>query len=639
MGKRVVRTDATLEEEVKDFVMRALPTHRKIGQYIRQSRDMQVKRNKQSTAMQDEDMRKKLLCMGWHDELIVKFDQDQGKSGQWRIDQRVGMNEMYGMIESGEIGAVACFDPSRLFRDLTRVQYMAFVNLAADKQIPIVTYYKIYWPANRQDAKALIEKFEAAAAFTDEVIHGKLLPAKRRAVREDLSYAGHAVPMGYIIESNGERKFYAIYEPHARLIRYLFRRYRELDGSLGKLGRELREQGFRFPHFQGVENIPHVALKWTKDGYPIGRQGLISILTNPSYIGWYVYDGVIVSQEAHQPIIDRETFDYAYNRLSKTTLDGEPNENKSTVNTRQGEDIQALLERLVHNDENPVYVMTRKKTYTAKINNDGWKAVELVVDVNTLDAVYTDILLKVLVVRREQGGLEDAWYGVLKRLQLEKKQEVVSLDAQIENARKAIARAGQNKRIAEEERYEEGVREAIHDLKRLKPLLSTLLDRAEQADSEGAELEECENLLDGVFNDWNRLHFDRKQRFVRLVTKGVNMVEVSPHFIRLEIVWKEPLSCSIVGYMRRARGRQQAWSQEEDGILQAMYPTEDRANILKALPDRSWEGIVQHALIIGVKRRTFANSSGFHEALTWSDACLINDLGIGDKRVHWCAPI
>ena len=89
---------------------------------------------------------------------------------------------------------------------------------------------------------ALIDKFKEAATFIDEVIHGKLLPAKMQAIEESHSYGGHAVPMGYYVVADelDERKSYAVYEPHAVIIRWLFRRYREVNGNLGKLGREVQ---------------------------------------------------------------------------------------------------------------------------------------------------------------------------------------------------------------------------------------------------------------------------------------------------------------------------------------------------------------------------------------------------------------
>ena len=123
MQRKLRSLEEALEElESKEGFSRQLPTSYKIGQYIRQSTEKQVKKNKQSTALQDEDLRKKLIRYGWDADNIVKFDNDQGVSGQKRIDQRVDMSKLYSMIARGEIRAVAAYDASRLFRDLTRIQ-------------------------------------------------------------------------------------------------------------------------------------------------------------------------------------------------------------------------------------------------------------------------------------------------------------------------------------------------------------------------------------------------------------------------------------------------------------------------------------------------------------------------------------
>src|SRR5438034_2058762 len=106
-GKKLVVRKSVYQRE-------QLPTTKKIAQYIRQSTTAQTKKNRSSTANQDGELRELLIDMGWEDKDIIKFDKDQGKSGQKRIDERVDMNDLYRRIESGEIGAVACYDPSRL---------------------------------------------------------------------------------------------------------------------------------------------------------------------------------------------------------------------------------------------------------------------------------------------------------------------------------------------------------------------------------------------------------------------------------------------------------------------------------------------------------------------------------------------
>ena len=659
MAVRMLKTDATL---MPDFLYEQdkLPIDKPVAQYIRQSTDGQKKKNKQSTAMQDEELHKRLLRMGWKEADILKLDLDSGMSGTKRIDERSDMNRLYQLIKQGKVGAVACYDPSRLFRDDTYTQSSAFVDLCHKHKIPVITWTRIYWTGRKEDKDTLFVKLMEAAKDL-QTIMDRLIPAKLRAIEEDGSYGGHAIPMGYIlgeetIEGDRIRKFYVVYEPHAELIRYLFRRFRELGGNIAKLARELRATGFRFPPFEGIKNVPHVGPIWKGDGYALGRQGLFSILTNTAYIGYYSFnakgpDGTHTGwyrKNAHDPIVPMEDFLYAYEKLSRTTLDGEPNEAKHVVTRKKTLETEALLEHLLWNEGNPVYATSQSRTlkdgpvvkqmYVAKSNHEGDRNTELIMLINTLDSAYVDILLKVLAARREQSGLEDALYQRLQELQQEKRDAVVSIEDQIEQTRKAIARAERNKRIAEEEDYEPGIRDAIRDLKKLRPLLDTLLDKTERVEQEEAELAECENLLQCALHDWNGLTLEKKRRFVRLVTRSVNISEVSSHYIRIDIAWQEPLDCTITGYLYRAKGSRPYWTPEEDEILRTLYPQADRADILRALPNRAWVPIVQHAKFKGLRRHTERDTSGINELWTVRDIELVNRVGIGQEPVYWEVP-
>ncbi|MGZ3616984.1 MAG: hypothetical protein ACXWOL_08995 [Ktedonobacteraceae bacterium] len=195
---------------------------------------------------------------------------------------------MYKLAEGGLIGAVAAYDASRWYRDQTHTEYNEFIQVLIRYNLPAILFdeengIRVYWPHRQTDMDALREEFKSAAFYLRH-IYGKVLPSKMKAI-ENGSYSGGPVAMGYYIVQLADRKTYAVYEPHADCIRFLFKRYRELNGNLPRLGRELRDTGFMFPAFDGVEK-PCVALKFKNDGYPCyTRKALQSILTNPIYIG------------------------------------------------------------------------------------------------------------------------------------------------------------------------------------------------------------------------------------------------------------------------------------------------------------------------------------------------------------------
>ena len=125
---RKIKPDATLMPAFNVDQPR-LPIDRKIVQYIRQSTGGQVKENIQSQIQQDAMLGKRLLQYGWKPESIVKIDKDQGVSGQKKQDTREGLNELYHLIKSGQVGAIAAYDASRFWRDRTHVWYNDFIQL------------------------------------------------------------------------------------------------------------------------------------------------------------------------------------------------------------------------------------------------------------------------------------------------------------------------------------------------------------------------------------------------------------------------------------------------------------------------------------------------------------------------------
>jgi DNA invertase Pin-like site-specific DNA recombinase len=633
---RIIRQDARLIEE---FVpqQQQLPTDRPIVQYVRQSSLGQVKNNRQSAILQDEALARRLVAYGWKPDDIIKIDIDQGKSGQKRRDEREGLDQLYKLIERKEAGAIAAFDPSRLYRDLTRVYYTDFVSLLETYSIPLVTYSQIFWPS-RKDMDGLIDKFKEAANFIDEVINGKLKPAKLQAI-ESGSYGGGAVPFGFIVAETEERKYFQVYEPHARLIRWLFQRFRELDGNLSRLGAELRAEAFQFPSFTGVERIPHVALRWNGTGYPLRtRDALLSILTNVAYIGWYLYDGVVVSKEAWKPIVEMSDFLFAHRILSSKNLDGSDNEDRPKVERRYGLKTKALLEGLLDSEGRPVYAMSNSQAYEAHTDNDGWKTTENIVSIKDLDSTFSKALIALVstLELRHRQGLQDSLYERLTELQEEKQEQAVSLETALANIDRAIRQAELDKRVALEEEYETGVRDATKLLKRLHADRDALEDKANQAGREVSELEECADLLECALERWESLPFERQRRFVNLVVERASVIGVAPHIVRLEVTLKEPVNCLLTCHVFRHRGQHAPWTEEEEAVIRRMYTRADRADILHELPERAWKSIVTRAHQMGIPRETKRHdTSGLGDSLTCADAALMQELGMSEEEPHW----
>lgn len=360
-------------------------------------------------------------------------------------------------------------------------------------------------------------------------------------------------------------------------------------------------------------------------------------MTNVAYIGWYVYKGVVVSKEAHEPIVGYDLFMYAFSRLSPTTLDGEPNENKPKLDRRYVS-VPALMDGVLESDGTPVYAMAHTKTYVARAYEGSWKSTELVVGIETLDTIVSQAILMVIsaLEQRHRKGLQDSMYEQLTALQQVKAAETKDFKKQLADVDKGIRQAEMEKRIALKEEYEPGVTAAIKQLKRLHEAKSAIEEKKKQSEKEESEIVETRNLLAEVVVKWNKMPFDRKQRFIRLMVLRANLTEATPHFLKIELDLREPLDCTLIGHVYRARGSKPPWSDDENGKLRELYPQADRKDVLTALPTRTWEAIIQQAGILGIKRTTRLNTSGMPDNMTCADIALCEEL---DRPWPWQSPV
>src|SRR5205807_161765 len=104
--------------------------------------------------------------------------------------------------------------------------------------------------------------------------------------------------------------------------------------------------------------------------------------------------------------------------------------------------------------------------------------------------------------------LEDTEHGAtlrdhLSAVRSSRDQQLVSVEAQILEVRQQIAKWERSKRIAQEEGYEPGEREAVRELKSKTAILRQLELKQEAADVEDAELMELLDLLFGASLGWS----------------------------------------------------------------------------------------------------------------------------------------
>jgi hypothetical protein len=556
---------------------------------------------------------------------IIKIDKDQGISGQKKQDIREGLNELYHLIKSGQVGAIAAYDASRFWRDRTHVWYNDFIQLLIQYDVCVVMFNQVYFPTRDADMEALREEFKQAAYYLNH-IYNKVNPAKMQAIELGESYGGGSVPIGFTVVGIKGSRHYQVYEPHAQLIRWLYKRYRELGGNLPRLARECQNTQFSFPAFTGMEKLPHIALPFVDGCYRVkSRDALVSILSNPAYIGYYIFNGVLISKTAHDAIVPLDNFMYAYSRLSPINLDGTPNTDRPHNDRHYGVVAQGLLEGLLYNGKNTCYVQSRTHTYVARSYAEEWKKTSaqtaLVTNVHALDRAVSDAIIDILVALKQQqrNGLQNELHAQIDALQQRKASEGKTLSSQLQGIEKSIKGYELDKQSARDTQNKRALDEANRQLNILYAAKDDLESQIKALGTETDDLTETKLLLRDALDMWHTWRFDTKKRFLHLTVQHIDITAVSPHILRITIDLKAPINGYVVGHMYRQHGAMLQWTDEETDVIRQLYPHADRVDILKALPDRSWDSIIKQANHKGIERYTRLNTSGIADNITYAD--------------------
>ncbi len=618
--------------------------------YARQSTKEQVINNREAHDQQTIGLVKQAKELGWDRERILVYIENARADGKWvsasgrlRIDQRQGLRALTERIERDEVKTILVWAVDRLFRDEDMIQPAVFAKTCKEHRCLIITTDDLFDFNNprKDDRKRFLDAAQAAADYVTKHVKGRMLPA-----RAQLSLRGLAdsrrIAVGFIVtdrqrylpdgSDNPNYRRLVVYEPHARVVKYLFHRYRELGGNLRALYREILTWPYAFPFFTDPTHARYNGLSHNAKGYTITQRGLISLLTNPIYLGWWYYKGQIVSRTNHDAIVSEADFWYAFDRLSPITIEGESNDRVESPPARYTHDgsppLEALLDGIVTGGNLPVYVMRTfdpPRYAIAEVDSLHGSHYKQSIGVAVLDTIFVTRLLHVIDHTEHGATLQEHLVAVRKAHE----QQLVSVDEQITEAKQQIAKWERSKRIAQEEGYEAGEREAVRELKSKTAVLRALELKQEEAAVDDADLVELVTLLFGASVGWAEFTFERKQRFIRLGTRSITLSEASTHFLKLEIVWTGPYARTDTGYIWRRRPRGWSYTEEDNAILRELYSVADRATILDRLPHRNWSGIQVQARELGLLRgHSCENGSSLHMDLSRDDRVICEMLGV-----------
>ena len=188
---------------------------------------------------------------------------------------RPGFDRLVAWLCAGDVGAVLCFDASRLARNGRDWHHL--LELCGLVGARVIDLDGIYDPCRPND-RLLLGMKGSISEFELGVLRARMYDAARsKARRGELRIS---VP-GYV----WDREMGLGFDPDMRLqeaVRLIFARFREL-GSARQVLLSLAADHLHFPRPSDGKRM--IAFDWT----PIRYRNVISVLKNPFYAGAYIY--------------------------------------------------------------------------------------------------------------------------------------------------------------------------------------------------------------------------------------------------------------------------------------------------------------------------------------------------------------
>lgn len=245
---------------------------RKAVVYVRQSTQAQVEHNTESRRRQYE-LVEVARRRGFR--TVEVIDDDLGRSASGMV-ARPGFEKLVAALCAGEIGAVLCFDASRLARNGRDWHHL--LELCGLVEARVIDLDGVYDPCRPND-RLLLGMKGSISEFELGVIRARMVDAARaKARRGELRIS---VPIGYV----WYRDMGLGFDPDIRLqkvIRLVFERFRQL-GSARQAHLSLTAEGVFFPRPSDGKRL--TSFDWRQIRY----RNVIGLLKNPFYAGAYVY--------------------------------------------------------------------------------------------------------------------------------------------------------------------------------------------------------------------------------------------------------------------------------------------------------------------------------------------------------------
>lgn len=596
-----------------------LPTDRPIAVYYRQSSNDQI--GNISTAIQTVDMVAYLHQRGWAEDDIILVDMDAGVSGTKRIEERPGMRMLFDLIIDSKIGAVACQDEDRLFRDITQIQVNIFIEACRKSRVLVITPSITYDFANELTGQFHARQFrfkcEMGAEYIASYVIGRLHRAKMRLKYEGRWSSGH-VTIGYMLDirkklsdgsENPNWRKYVPFEPYAQTVNEYFRIFLETGGNIAASLRRIRDEHIHYPDPEKCQPPVgykiHYGMVDRGDGYYPGRNGLASLLTNPAYIGHWCVKGAVVRWNNHPAIVPMKMFVEAFNYLSAYGLDGEKNmayrpirqNRRPSAEVKHSVDIplcNGLLFGLVNETwkQAGVNYVSKRGCYEYSLVEPGfdndvylWSR-----DANWLDQA---------VVRRFRDKLQatfdmEKWAETTDKFseiaEAERRRKRAQLSALEDSMRNVVAGI----EIVSNPRFIHEAEKRYEAMEQEQRRLTVEIEAIENERLQYIALQTLQESFKDAIERWEFMSRDEKHVLLQRTIVRIEVIEVERSgAMCLSIHWRDGSQTETKLNKMGTYGEK--WNQDEiDVLFKLIDEGASQLDICAAFPDRTWRKIREH---------------------------------------------
>ncbi|MBA2392598.1 MAG: hypothetical protein H0V70_07610 [Ktedonobacteraceae bacterium] len=321
---------------------------------------------------------------------------------------------------------------------------------------------------------------------------------------------------------------------------------------------------------------------------------------------------------SHEPVIEKELREFAYYRLAKTDLDGNPIEGNTQRRYFHHDDKEfGLLKFRIYSDQGEVdthYEPDFEKRqspgiYRIRKPEDSLLRRELYFAVVPCDDI-DNMIVKRLLERIEELSKKQESIEIYEANAVVVRSKRLSKIKQIEESINDIDKhqGGLTRNLGRVEiEIEDAEREKDEAKKEVKERRKELIEKEiEMLEIERKRLIKAKELLEEEIendigtleeelvklkNGWSQYRFKRRRSLINFAIREVRINKVSTHWIEIQVLWLHEEWGHEHMYYRRQAGSIKQWSSEEIAIVETHYATMSIIELMALLPDRTWHAI------------------------------------------------